>query len=325
MPLKTLMLLCAGGLAGAGLTLALQPPTAESQDRRATAQPPAAPQPAVSPDVERIHATAVAFGKAFNTGNAEAIANLFAENGEIVDEAGALTQGRKAIAARFAGLFQAHPQARIAIEIGAVRLLGPEVAIEDGYSATALTPDDPGVRSPYTVIHVKRDGQWRFASVRDYPPEDEGPVTPHDQLQPLAWLVGHWMDESRAGRVETHCRWSDDGNYLLQDYQVKTRDGRELRGTQRIGYDPLRRTVRAWAFDDSGMFSESFWTPIEGGSWIIKASGVTPDGQAASATRTMTPFANDAFELTSTEQLVGTERLPDSTVRVVRRPPTPGQ
>ncbi len=316
MNMKMVVMLGAGVLAGLGLAQTLRPPVAQSQE------PKPATKPAVTPDVERIQASAAEFAKAFNARDAAAIGQMFTENAEVVDEVGDLTQGRKAITERFAAVFEAYPQAKITVEIGTVRQLSPDVAVEDGYSATTFSPEEAGVRSPYTVVHLKRDGKWLFASVRDYPAEEE--LTHHDQLLPLEWLVGDWMDESRSGRVETHCRWSDDGNYLLQDYVVKTRDGRELRGTQRIGYDPLRRTVRAWAFDESGTFSESFWTPVEG-TWVIKANGVTPDGQAASATRVLTPYANDAFELVSTDQLLGNERLLDSSVRVVRRPPQPGQ
>ena len=134
-------------------------------------------------------------------------------------------------------------------------------------------------------------------------------------------LVGHWVDESTDGRVETTCQWSEDGNYLLQDYVVKARRG-EMRGTQRIAWDGLRHTIRSWAFDHSGAFTEATWTPIDD-AWILKVEGVTPEGQGASATRMLTPISSDSFQIDSSNVVVGDELLPASSVRVVRRPPSP--
>jgi uncharacterized protein (TIGR02246 family) len=275
-----------------------------------------------SAELEELKAAAAAFEKAFNAGNATAIAAQFLENAEAVDDEGNVLTGRDQIEASFTALFKDFPKARIAIELTSLRRLGPDVAVEDGYSTTTLDPDEPGSRSPYTVVHLRRQGRWLIASVRDFP-ADVPEATAHDQLQTLDWLVGHWVDESPDGRVETTCEWSDDGNYLLQDYVVKTRRG-ELRGAQRIGWDGLRQTIRSWAFDRNGAFTEAFWTPIENG-WILKVEGVTPDGRSASGTRLVTLLNRDAFQIDSTSLIVGNELLPDTTLRVVRQPPKPAQ
>ena len=58
-------------------------------------------------------------------------------------------------------------------------------------------------------------------------------------------------------------------------------------------------------------------------SWILKVEAVTPDGRGASVTRMLTPIHKDSFRIDSTSLVVGNELLPDSTVRVVRRPPLP--
>ena len=113
-------------------------------------------------------------------------------------------------------------------------------------------------------------------------------------------------------------------NYLLQDYVVKTRRGAVMTGTQRIAWDPLRHTIRSWAFDHSGAFTEATWTPLDD-AWILKAEGVTPDGQGVSVTRLVTPINPDSFQIDSTSLVVGNELLPDNSVRVVRRPPAPAR
>jgi uncharacterized protein (TIGR02246 family) len=275
-----------------------------------------------SAELNAVKASAAEFEKAFNAGDAKAIAAQFLERAEAVDEEGNILEGRANIETNFSDLFKEFPKARIQVELTSLRQLSPEVAVEDGYSTTTLDPDEPGSRSPYTVVHVKRDGKWLIASVRDFPVET-AEATAHEQLQSLDWLVGHWVDESHDGRVETTCQWSEDGNYLLQDYVVKSRRG-ELQGTQRIGWDGLRGSIRSWAFDRNGAFSEAFWTPTESG-WILRVEGVTPEGQSASGTRVVTLLNHDAFQIDSSGLTIGNGLLPDTSIRVVRQPPKPAQ
>lgn len=307
-----------GGLAiGLVLSQLSVPHSIRSQEAKV------AKKPAVTAELESLHQTAEAFEKAYNAGDAKSIAAQFTENAEVVDEDGNVIEGRANIEARFAELFSANPKARIAVELTSLKQLSPDVAVEDGYSTTTLNPDAPGSRSQYTLVHVKRDGKWLVASVRDFP-EESTEATAHEQLQSLEWLVGHWVDESADGRVDTTCQWSEDGNYIIQEYVIKSRRGPTLKGTNRIGWDPLRHTIRSWAFDQSGAFTEAIWTPLED-SWILKAEGVTPDGRAVSVTRIVTIVGIDSFQIDSTSMVVGHELLPDSSVRVVRRPPEPAQ
>ncbi len=307
----------AGLAIGLGLSQMSVPQPVQSQEAKG------AKKPAEVTELDGLKSSPAAFEKAFNAGDAKAIAAQFTDNAEIVDDDSNVVQGRANIEIRFAELFKQNPKARIAVDLTSLRQLSPDVAVEDGYSTTTLNPDEPGSRSPYTLVHVKRDGKWLVASVRDFP-EEATNATAHEQLQALEWLVGHWVDESSDGRVETTCQWSEDGNYLLQDYVVKARRGAVMKGTQRIAWDPLRHTIRSWAFDQSGAFTEATWTPLND-AWILKAEGVTPDGQGVSVTRRMTLVSIDSFQIDSTALVIGNELLPDTSVRVVRRPPAPAQ
>lgn len=311
----TLTLAIGSGLAiGALFCQWADPQLAQSQESKATAG-------AALGELKSIEASAAAFEMAFNKGDAKAIAAQFSENAEIVDANGDVVQGRDKIEARFANLFKTYPKAKVSVELTSLRQLSPDVAVEDGFSATTFEPATPGTRSPYTLVHLRRNGKWLIASVRDFP-EEETPMTAHEQLKSLEWLVGDWVDQTPDAKVETSCHWDSDGNFLVQSYVVKLRGGNEGRGTQRIGWDPHRKTIRAWAFDHSGGFGESTWTQVNG-EWVIKAIGVTPDGKAASVTRVLTPLGADLFDLASRERLVGDELLPDVTVRVARKPPSP--
>ena len=57
---------------------------------------------------------------------------------------------------------------------------------------------------------------------------------------------------------------------------------------QRIGWDPLTKQIKSWVFDSEGGYGDEFWTR-KGNQWVIKSTGVLPDGRTASATHVLTP------------------------------------
>lgn len=269
-------------------------------------------------DQSEISESALAFEKAYNAHEVDKLSEQFTSDAIVVDETGETVTGREEIGRSFRTLFETFPKAKMSISLDSIRLVAPGVAVEDGWTSVIYEPDTPAVISRYTVVHVKKDGHWQMASVRDFPANTE--LTPHQHLQTLEWMVGEWVDESQESMVETSCRWSKDGNFLLQDFTVRWNGISTIQGTQRIGWDPVRRQIRSWVFDSSGGFGESVWLP-DGYGWAVKASGVTPDGQMASATRMLIRQGADSYLLRMTERFNGDERLPDVEVTVVRRPP----
>ena len=98
-----------------------------------------------------------------------------------------------------------------------------------------------------------------------------------------------------------------------------------LSGTQRIGWDPLKRQFKTWIFDSEGGHGEGFYTR-NGDQWVVKAEGVRPDGQHASATNIITRLGKDRMSWQSTENTVGDSAVPgiDEFI-VVRKPPEVGK
>jgi hypothetical protein len=180
-------------------------------------------------------------------------------------------------------------------------------------------PNEPPEYDRYTVLHVKRDGKWQMALARD---EEGPPPGAHEQLQPLAWLVGEWIDDGGSSVVRSTCRWSEDKNFLLQEFKLQ-RNGKEaMNVSQRIGWDPVVKRIRSWVFDSEGGFGESYWTR-DGDNWIIRATGVRPDGTTASATNFLMPAGTDGYVWRSTDRVVADDRQPTMEVKVVRKPPAP--
>ena len=85
---------------------------------------------------------------------------------------------------------------------------------------------------------------------------------------------------------------------------MKTQGQPVLSGTQRIGWDPLRRQFKTWIFDSEGGHGEGYWTR-NGDQWVIKVEGVRQDGQPASATNIITRLGKDRTSWQSVDRTLG--------------------
>jgi uncharacterized protein (TIGR02246 family) len=289
---------------------------ATRQGQKKDAAKPAADR---SADEAAIRANVAAFVKAYNDKDAKAITALFTPEGQVVNKGGEASEGRAAIEQAFKDIFSDAAQKRIEVNVESIRFVGSDLAVEEGTTKETFAPGEPPDYDRYTVIHVKRDGKWLMAMARD----EEGPEpTPHEQLRPLAWLVGEWVDDDGRVEVKSTCRWSEDGNFLLQEFNIQVSGKSEMRVSQRIGWDPIAKRVRSWVFDSEGGFGESLWTRDED-VWVIKATGVRPDGTTALSTNMLVPAGKDAYVWRSRDRIMGDEVAPNIEVKVVRKLPQP--
>lgn len=258
----------------------------------------------------------------FNQGQVKAMVAAFLPDGEVVDEEGNIYQGSGQLEQVFTGFFEKFPGVRMTAEIASIRLLGPGLAVEDGIREV-VTEDGAGkAATRYTLMYVKREGQWLVASAREFKADEE--PAPHERLQSLAWLVGDWVDESAESAVSMNCRWSEDKNFLFMDYTANIQGESAMKTSQRIGWDPLYRRVRSWTFDSDGGYGDAHWTAIPTG-WVVKSSAVLPDGRTGSATLFIEPVDKDKFVMRGFDRIVGDESNDDFEVTIVRRPPSPGK
>jgi uncharacterized protein (TIGR02246 family) len=293
---------------------------ADSPSKPGTAIAPAAADAARQQDESAIRLAAEAFAKAYNAGDAKAISQLFAADGEIVNEDGESTQGRAGIEEAFAGIFKEHPKTHIDLASESIRFPSPDMAVEDGTAAVTYGPDEPAQRNPYSVVYTRQDGKWLTASARDLPDES---ATPEEQLKQLQWMIGEWVDESPEALVLTSYRWTDNQCYILSEFKVQIEGQPVMTGTQRIGWDPLAKTIRSWVFDSEGGFGEGIWSR-EGNQWIVKRTGVTRDGKIASSTNIITRVSKDRMTWQSRDRIVGGEKTPDiAEFPITRKPPAP--
>lgn len=271
-------------------------------------------------DTESIMNSAEEFVKAFNQHQVDSLMAMYAANAEVLSRDGSRMSGTKEIRESFDTLFQANPEIKLAVQIGSVKLLTPNLALEEG---TATLFDDgktPSYVSRYILLHSKVKGAWKIAASKVTEDEELNRATVLDQL---SWMEGEWIDEGATSSIHWNCERSKDGNYLIRKFDVRFADGRSAKGTQRIGWDPVRKQIRSWAFDESGGFAEAYWTKV-GNVWVNKSTGYQPDGTAVSATNYVIPIRKDRYMLRSVERFAGREKVDDVEAVVVRRGPKPG-
>jgi uncharacterized protein (TIGR02246 family) len=283
------------------------------------------PDPVISAkqvaDEEAIRLTGDAYLKAFCSGDAKSVATLFTADAEYVDERGNLASGRNAIEEVMTSLFSDNPGCEIEIEIISIRFVSPGVAIEDGITAFTSSEEAQPINSLYSAVHVKENGKWMVASVREHAPKDRRQF--RAQLQQLDWLQGEWVDESEDALVVFSCEKAKGGNFLIRNFVIQVAGQEALSGKQRIGWDPIAERIRAWTFDSEGGFNDGYWHREED-RWVLKSSGFTANGQTASATSIYTPLNESRMTWQSVDREIDGIAQPDSEiVTIVRRSPKP--
>jgi uncharacterized protein (TIGR02246 family) len=266
-----------------------------------------------SGDIAAIRKTAELFAKAFNSGDAKVVASFWTAEGEYISPDGERLKGRAAIEKAYAEYFKKAEKAQVEVKIETIRMLGKHVALEEGTLALKYPGDKtPGV-SRYSVLHVREDTGWHMATVQEWVPDPSELIT----LKDVEWLVGEWSAKSDEAEADVNYAWDDAKAFLRGTYTLK-RDGKiATSGTHIIGKNPSGG-LRAWVFDASGSFGESFWSNEEN-HWIIEGAGTLPDGSDVTAINVLIQLGPDAFSWQAIERSAGGTMLPGTPpIRVTR-------
>ena len=245
-----------------------------------------------SPEKAAVLANDRAYEAAYAKADVKAMADFFTEDAQYTSEDGRTLNGRAEIEGSIRAAFQTKKGAKLAITLDSVRVLSPEVVLEKGSTAvTAKTGETD--RAVYTAIYVKKDGKWKISQLIETPLAD---ASPHDQLSPLAWLVGDWeeADKSDDLTVRSQYVWARGGNFITRNVTVKRGGETTLEGWEIIGWDPIDNCIRSWTFDDEGGFSEGRWAQ-DGQRWLLREKGITPDGSRTAADNTFIKVNDDRF------------------------------
>src|SRR5579871_4900149 len=137
--------LAGGGRAGADEEVGLRPRVAN---------------PAQAADEKAIHQASAALVKAFNAGDAKAVAAQWTPDGDFVDVQGEVFRGRDAIEKMYATQFALAKGGKIEVTIDSIRFLGKDTALEKGTARARPVAARTAAVTRFTAVRVKRDGKW---------------------------------------------------------------------------------------------------------------------------------------------------------------------
>lgn len=252
---------------------------------------------------------AEAFIEAFHKGDAAALAAFWTPNGEYTDQTGKVLKGREAIAKAFQGFFSENKDLKLRIDSDSLRFVTADVAIEKGTTAVTAPDGGPPSRAHYTIVHVKKDGQWYLDSVRDSP--FVAPAN-SEHLRGLEWAIGEWTGSTETGEVERlGFDWTENQNFIIASFTTAAKNVLVGDATVWIGWDPVGKNIRAWLFDSTGGFGDGSWTQ-DGQAWSLKMTVVLQDGKKATATYVLTRVDGDNLTLQAKNRSVDGKEVPDA-------------
>jgi len=276
------------------------------------------------PSIAGLEKASADFVKAYNDKKAADIAALFTEDGELSDRSGEeRTTGREAIQARYEEIFADEKPPQMALEVSSVRLVAPNLAIEDG--TVHLTPSDdedaPPRSTTYTAVLLKNEsGVWQIASTRDVSDVTDAA----GQLADLAdVLKGEWTSRTSDGvQMDIAFGWDDSGKFLTGEILTTTPDAAPQTANMRIGWNAARKSIVSWIFDSEGGALQAVWADTDDG-WTVRTEGTTAEGETITANQELTTDGKDTLVWKVTNKVIDGEQQPDNTLRLVRRPPEP--
>jgi uncharacterized protein (TIGR02246 family) len=274
-----------------------------------------------SPEIAGLQRAAADFVNAFNAKDPAAIAGLFTEQGEICNEdGGGLISGRDQITAHYTEYFVGENIPSLAIEVESVRIVAPDLAVEDGTAHFTPPGENALPRSiAYTAFLMKNGETWQIASTRSIRDvtEDAG------RIADLAEVIkGDWTTMNEGLRLDLAFGWNETGSYITGEMLTTTADGEPQPGTIRISWDAARKTIVSWMFDARGGVSQGVWTP-SGAGWLIRTEGTTGDGEFLSASQELSTEGPDTLIWSAVNRVVDGETQPDNLLRIVRQVPAP--
>ncbi|MGA2256988.1 MAG: SgcJ/EcaC family oxidoreductase [Thermoguttaceae bacterium] len=268
-------------------------------------------------DQDAIRAAIDSYVAAYNRGDAKAVAAFWSDSGEWISPSGQRFQGKQAIEKEMQSLFNENKGVRIEVINLSIRMVSPQVAIEEG-TVRVIRPSEPPSDSTYLAVDVKEGGRWKLNTVRETDvPETQASSS---QLQELAWLVGDWVDESPDADDTVTVTWTKNKTFLTYAFKISEPGSDDaLEGTQVIGWDPAAGTIRSWMFDSDGGFGEGTWSKHDN-SWVVKFNQVLSDGRKAAATNVYTLVDGSTFTWKSIGRKVDGQFIPNiDEVKMVRK------
>jgi uncharacterized protein (TIGR02246 family) len=126
---------------------------------------------------DEIHALYRHFIDGWNNHSAQAMAEPFTEDGEMIGFDGSLSIGREEILSHLQPIFEHHLTAPFVSKIKSVRLVGSDAAILRaiaGMLPHGLSDVNSKLNTHHTLVAVNSEGQWRIQLFQNTPAQFHG-------------------------------------------------------------------------------------------------------------------------------------------------------
>ena len=286
----------------------------------------AAPESRIE-DESAIRAAAKAYMEALDKGDAARLAALWTPDGDIVDASGQMLLGRETLTLDQPAT-PPDPASRPEFRIRETKLrfLTADVAVEDG-TVEVVPPTGEPLTGRFSATWVRHEGTWKLGALREARGDEP---TAAAALADLDWMVGDWVvvdDHPAADKqpaIEVSTNWNESKTYLIRELRIPVEGAAPLTITQRIGWDPLSKSVHSWVFGSDGSHGEADWTR-DGRSWVAKSRAVNPDGVQSTSLNIYTYDGKDRCVWKSLPTHVGSEHVPPVTLTMIRKPQAGGE
>jgi uncharacterized protein (TIGR02246 family) len=258
-----------------------------------------------SADDAEIRQEAKEYAKQFEHGNATALANMWSADGDYSEANGRVTHGRANIEKVLRSYFFNFGSQPMQISIDSIRFPSSDVAVEEG-TCTLLRNSIPENVGRYTVVHVKKDGQWKMLNVTE-----TSVVEPlRASIADLGWLVGKWNAGGDRGSMQLMGAW-DPSHHFIKITSKDPNDDHFNNDLWIIGVDPESRQIVSWNFAPGGGYGQGKWVRV-GDTWFEDTRAVQADGSIARAKNVLRKLTNDKFTWQSTDRTLSGSQLPDT-------------
>ena len=255
------------------------------------------------------------FVAAFEKGDAAQVATHLTAGAEMIPGDAPGIRGREAIQKACAEHFKRHPQQKITLEPESLRFISKDTAIEEGLMRTSVEQDAPTTQR-YNLFHVREDGKWLLAGIREWPSAGEG-----TELRDLEWLIGSWQAKRADVEVHTTYEWLGNKAFIRGNISVREKD-RSVSAMQLIGIDPQTGELAIWVFESDGGVAQGTCTR-DGKAWVFETKGLTADGGELGAKNILVRVNNDTITWQPVNLTIDDEEIGDlPPVKVTRVKPT---
>lgn len=242
----------------------------------------------------------------FKSKDAEAIANMFQENGEMTLPDGITLVGRAHIKKYLKEYFDEAKTEPVKVEVTGVKELVPDKFVMQTGSTTVVGNTKPS--SSYKALNIKEDGKWKIAWV------EERIIPPSHSLDDVKWMVGVWRPNIPNLKPEdkVEIKKIGHGNFIHVSNKVK---GINVV----IGVSPKTGCLHSWHFGAAGGFGEGDWH-FSKGVWNLSTTGTTSEGMPSSATYSLKQLGENKFSIKSNDRYINGLFLPDvDKIELVRK------